>query len=158
MEIYRNLVCKDWNLVPAQLTGCGQTQVVCIRLARCWDIRPEQHLYLTILTRRYASTLQRHPFAIAWWEDDLKGQLLYLVIQPKNGWTRNVIMTCQRQPRKETSIELGNKDSQPENVCLSTRDRTVWLQGPFGRHCRTLRRGQWNLCTTTDHKGYRCFI
>lgn len=112
---------------------CGDCLIVKIQLRRPWKIQPGEFIYLRLLTMKSASIFQRHPFVITWWEgggavgetDEAKGrednestgywnnagkaQVVYVMIDPQRGWTRNVT----------------SNDSAFEN-------QVAWLDGPFG--------------------------
>ena len=96
----------------SQVRQCNESLIVQIRLPRPWKIQPGEYIYLSLLTWKCASLFQRHPFMITWWEnadDKDKAHLLYIMIDPQQGWTRSVMA---RQ-----SIFTN---------------RIAWLDGPFG--------------------------
>lgn len=98
----------------------GTSLILELALARPWTVRPNQHVHLTVLTFRWLSLLQRHPFTIAWWsesehctaEGEERRMRVYLMVAPQRGWTRRIM-------------------SRP----LHLKGRTAWLGGPFGAPC-----------------------
>ncbi|GIZ48204.1 hypothetical protein CKM354_001127400 [Cercospora kikuchii] len=70
-QVYQNI---SWNRSGPQMIRVVRTErlgsslVLELKLSRAWAIVPGQHVYLTILTWREFSVLQRHPFMITWWQ------------------------------------------------------------------------------------------
>jgi predicted ferric reductase len=93
-------------------TSHPQLMILGLRLARPWHIQPGQYVHLRLLTSKAYSWMQRHPFAIVWWDDSLiegKARKIYVMIETRHGWTRRII-------RYQALLE-----SLP-----------VWLGGPYG--------------------------
>lgn len=136
-QVYKN---TSWTGCKVQIvhtsTGrrCGDTLIVRIALARPWRIQPGNYIHLRLLTLKFASLLQSHPFVITWWDDveetkDAiaevephagtnrhppsqhagKAQVLYVMIDPQRGWTRRVM-----------------------GFHRIFDNRAAWLAGPFG--------------------------
>lgn len=102
------------RIVRAQ--GYDDTLILELRLSRPWQIHPGQHVHLSLLTLRYASIFQRHPFVITWWrtlEGESDAIAIYIMVDPRRGWTRRI-------------------SHQPDLIAHCY----AWLDGPFGRTFR----------------------
>ncbi|KAF2210287.1 hypothetical protein CERZMDRAFT_45775 [Cercospora zeae-maydis SCOH1-5] len=116
---YQNIA---WNRSGPQMIHVvrmerlGSSLVLELKLSRAWTIVPGQHVYLTILTWREFSVLQRHPFMITWWQSIPGGSAacsISVVIRQNRGWTRRI-----------------------QNYDGALPGRRAWLRGPYGAPVR----------------------
>lgn len=127
-QVFRNITFRGGRIQVGRLTSVtriGESLVLGITLPVKWTFLPGQHIHLTFLTLRHWSFAQRHPFTLAWWENaatDSSMQVVYVVIQPRKGWTRQLLDICQHQSRQQHNLE-GEIDP----------NTSVWLGGPFGQ-------------------------
>ena len=91
----------------------GNSLILEVQLTRACRVEPGQYVNLRLLTTKAMSMVQRHPFAITWWEsldDTSMAQRVFLMIEPRRGWTRRIARHTD-----------------------SLQDVTVWLDGPYGQ-------------------------
>jgi predicted ferric reductase len=95
------------GVCTAQVSNCEGALMVTIEL---------KYVFITASGLSALSRLQRHPFSIAWWSENLPGHTneLSLLIQPRRGFTRQLLQHS-----------------------LSHEDLKVWVDGPYGRHLTT---------------------
>lgn len=114
-QIYKN---SSWDRYRARFVRISEIRrydesvIVELKLSRPWKIQPGEYLYLSLLTRKYLSFLQRHPFVITWWEsehDKEQTQIIYIMIDPQRGWTKTM-----------------------HTYSSVFKDKIAWLDGPFG--------------------------
>ena len=112
-QVYRNTVWNKHGGYIARVSNVrqyGDSLIVKIRLQRPWQVQLGNFVYPRVLTMKYGSIFQRHPFVITWWderdetqeEESQDGQdrlkavasqqnnkrealVLYIMIEPQNG-------------------------------------------------------------------------
>lgn len=85
----------------------GSAAQIIIPLFRHFKVRAGMNVYLWLPGLGYGSTIQKHPFPIAWWEEDERGLAKTIILLVKTG---------------------------PGNTILSHDSRlTSFIQGPYGR-------------------------
>lgn len=100
----------------SQIRQYDESLILELKLSRPWKIKPGEYIHLSLLTLKYLSFLQRHPFVITWWDsmhDREKTQIIYVMIDPQRGWTKSIY-------------------THPSYF----KDKIAWLDGPFGRSYR----------------------
>ena len=119
LQLYRNCA-SDLSLTQIldvkveDAEACYDPAILKLRLRRPWYVQPGQYVHLRILSTKGWSWVQRHPFAIVWWEGtlaDMETSTIFLMIQRRHGWTQNIW-------RYRGAI-LGEP---------------AWLAGPYGIH------------------------
>jgi NAD(P)H-flavin reductase len=61
-----------------------------VRVPRRWHVRAGQHVFLSMPGLNLKSIFQSHPYMIAWWEEAGEELILYSLVQPRNGLTRDL--------------------------------------------------------------------
>ncbi|KAF2158734.1 hypothetical protein M409DRAFT_61392 [Zasmidium cellare ATCC 36951] len=110
-QVYGNLVPirEAMRLIQIEeVRKLDDSLILGLHFPRSWKIRPGQHLYLTVLTSRSGSILQRHPFTVTWWNASQEPRM-YLMIRAQRGWTKSIL-------------------DRPDLL----KSRKVWLDGPYG--------------------------
>ncbi|KAI9799073.1 MAG: hypothetical protein M1833_004267 [Piccolia ochrophora] len=64
---------------------------VTVSLARPWEFRAGQYVYLWIPGMSFWAFLQSHPFMVTWWEEQGSTTAVSLLVQPLSGFTSNLL-------------------------------------------------------------------
>jgi predicted ferric reductase len=62
-----------------------------VKLSRSWKFRAGQYVYLCMPDVSTGAFLQSHPFSIAWWYKDGENDVIVLIVQPRRGFTRQLM-------------------------------------------------------------------
>lgn len=107
--IYRNYSLKTgWSRCGVQLRAQDMSAVeVQVTLARPMHVRSGQYVFLWIPGLCVRSIFQRHPFAIAWWNENEHGQAthLSLIVKPQSGLTCKLVTVASSLSRYLTTVE-----------------------------------------------------
>lgn len=142
VHLYRNVSVAGWRFRTShidQVTETYQSEsrdlLLRVQLARPCTFKPGQYVQLTVLTLQSWSCVQKHPFAIAWWDatdHDAQATAIYLIVSPRGGWTKNI------RPRLETPTEESDASDTTATWKSQTVEassmigKRVWLGGPLG--------------------------
>jgi predicted ferric reductase len=88
--IFRNFVLGR-SLASARVVEKSGSMHVTIKVPRPWDVKPGQYIFLTIPAAGSMSRFQGHPFMIVWWEHNVDGLTISLLVKPRHGFTRKLL-------------------------------------------------------------------
>lgn len=97
VQLYRNISPSNLGFIRiATASRVDDGLMLELRLSRPWIIEPGHYIYLTLLTTGALSLVQRHPFVITWWKNDINPGSVYsnivnIMIAPRNGWSRRIV-------------------------------------------------------------------
>lgn len=109
---YRNVVIGRRSRVRMRLSPhIGEMARITLSLPRPWVIHAGQRVNLGVPLVGIFYLFQSHPFAISWWENDIKGRAISIsiLLRPRYGFTRRIL------DRVKPNIECS-----------------AWIDGPFG--------------------------
>ena len=84
--IFRNFA-RGRSLGTARVTELSSAMKVAINVPRPWHVKAGQYIYLSIPAAGITSALQSHPFMIVWWERNVDGLTIFLLVKPRRGFT-----------------------------------------------------------------------
>lgn len=67
--------------------------LITISVPREWRVKAGQYIFLSIPRVGVFSGIQSHPFMIVWWDRDVKGLTISLLVKPRHGFTSSLAST-----------------------------------------------------------------
>lgn len=116
--IFRNHVRGKPRPSVVVTEGFGGLHVT-VTLPRPWKRGPGQYIYLSAPNMSIFSGLQRHPFMVFEWPSD---DSISLLIQPKRGFTKQLLQACEPNQDKLTLRKSKIKEYRG----------LVYIEGPYG--------------------------
>lgn len=109
--IYRNVVLGRSHVRLNIQPYMGDVALMTLSLPKPWTVRAGQRIHLAVPQVGIFYVFQTHPFAISWWENDLKGRAISIsiLLRPRSGFTRRLF-----------------DHVKPNKGC------GAWIDGPFG--------------------------
>lgn len=109
--IYRNRVFGRSHVRLNVQPYIGDVALITLTLPKPWTVRAGQRINLGIPRVGITYVLQTHPFAISWWETDVKGRAVSIsvLLRPRSGFTRRLF----------DNVKVINGCG-------------AWIDGPFG--------------------------
>ncbi|RDL30195.1 uncharacterized protein BP5553_10473 [Venustampulla echinocandica] len=120
-----------------------------VKVARPWDYRAGQFLYLCLPG---VSWMQSHPYSVSWWYTDNKGHnVIVLIISCQRGFSRTL---CEHSSGNLILGTTQKKDKSPR-LLLATdpggrpgKELLALVEGPYGQGVRLGEYGTVLLCAT----------
>ncbi|OBT43218.1 hypothetical protein VE00_06389 [Pseudogymnoascus sp. WSF 3629] len=78
---FRN-IASGRILAKARVMGLPGAMKVAVNVARPWHVKAGQYIFLSIPAAELTSVLQSHPFLIVWWERNMDGLTIFLLVDP----------------------------------------------------------------------------
>jgi predicted ferric reductase len=78
---FRN-IASGRILAKARVVGLPGAMKVAVNVARPWHVKAGQYIFLSIPAAELTSVLQSHPFLIVWWERNMDGLTIFLLVDP----------------------------------------------------------------------------
>lgn len=119
LAAYRNVRWQRGNCTVscwANIRKVSGAVVVELHVPRQCTVHAGQYIYITMPGTSVVGCLQAHPFYVPWSIVQQHETVLFLLVQPRRGFTRRLEELCYRQEK-------------------STRF-SAYVQGPFGRQMR----------------------
>lgn len=109
--IYRNVGSGRRHVRLNVQPFMGDVTLITLFLPQPWAVRAGQRINLGVPKVGIFYVVQAHPFAISWWENDLKGRAISIsiLLRPRSGFTRKLF-----------------DHIKPNEGC------GAWIDGPFG--------------------------
>ncbi|KFY69538.1 hypothetical protein V496_00158 [Pseudogymnoascus sp. VKM F-4515 (FW-2607)] len=95
------------TLATAKVANVSTAVKVAIDVPRPWDVKAGQYIFLSIPAAGLLSSLHGHPFMIVWWQRDINGLTVFLLVKPRSGFTARL-------------------------AGLQNRKRLAFIDGPYG--------------------------
>lgn len=78
---FRN-IASGRILAKARVMSLPGAMKVAVNVPRPWNVKAGQYIFLSIPAAEITSVLQSHPFMIVWWERDMDGLTIFLLVDP----------------------------------------------------------------------------
>lgn len=108
--VFRNIILGRKH-TKASVDQINDAIRIHIEVARPWEVKAGEYIYVWVPRISFWSVVQSHPFMVAWWDQNFDGKScsIHLLIKPQDGFTRKLV-------RHSGSSGLR-----------------AWIDGPYGR-------------------------
>ena len=86
---FRN-IASGRILAKARVMGLPGALKVAVNVPRPWHVKAGQYIFLSIPAAEITSVLQSHPFMIVWWERDMDGLTIFLLMDPTRKFAKKL--------------------------------------------------------------------
>lgn len=93
--MFRNLALGRYFGTARIKARTGAIEIT-VKVARPWNVKAGEWIFLSIPAAGATSALQSHPFMIIWWDRDVNGLTLSLLVKPRRGFTRRLASMAGR--------------------------------------------------------------
>lgn len=81
---------SDQSVVSGSRVDPERVLQIDITIPRPWRVRAGQYLFLSIPKLGLFNGVRGHPFVIAWWDRDIRGLTISLLVKSRTGFTREL--------------------------------------------------------------------
>lgn len=130
--IFRILLIGYRGIAKANIEEIKGAFIVTLTVARLWNFKPGQYIYLRALDTANFTFLQSHPFCVVWWENNTeKNNTISLLVYQQRGLSKYLPFLNQRSMLLEGPYGNEQKFKKFNNIVFLATDIGVAAVLPY---------------------------